>query len=126
MPASESPKQVGRRGEALAVKFLKARGYRILTRGFRTRGGEVDIIAREGQVLCFIEVKTRTQFEFGSPAEAVNRAKKKRLAQSARIYLNRKRLRETPVRFDVVSVLESATGVEVELFRGAFENPLGF
>jgi putative endonuclease len=126
MPASAAPKQVGRRGEARAVKFLKARGYRILSRDFRTRYGEVDIIARDGPVLCFIEVKTRTQEDFGPPAAAVTGAKMKRLAQSAQVYLLKKKQREVPVRFDVVSVLESEAGVEFELFRGAFENPLGF
>ena len=126
MPAPVTSKQVGRRGEALAVKFLKAQGYRILSRGFRTRYGEVDIIARDGPVLCFIEVKTRTQEDFGPPAAAVTATKMKRLAQSAQVYLLKKKQREVPVRFDVVAVLESAAGVKLELFRGAFENPLGF
>ena len=126
MPAPAAPHQIGRRGEARAVRFLQSQGYRILSRGFRTRFGEVDIIARDGPVLCFIEVKTRTQKDFGSPVESVTRTKRKRLAQSAQVYLSKKRQREVPVRFDVVAVLESPAGVEFELFRGAFENPLGF
>jgi putative endonuclease len=126
MPAPSASKQVGRRGEARAARFLRKQGYRILTRGFRTRYGEVDIIAREGPVLCFIEVKTRTQPEFGSPAEAVTPAKTRRLAQSAQLYLAKQKLGEVPVRFDVVAVVESAAGVECELFRGAFESPFRF
>ena len=126
MPASPTPKQTGRRGEALAAKFLKDQGFSILSRGFRTRYGELDIVAREGPVLCFVEVKTRTQPDFGSPLEAVTPAKIRRLAQSAQVYLAKKKLSAVPVRFDVVAVVESSAGVELELFRGAFENPLRF
>ena len=126
MPLPKARKQIGRQGEAEAADFLKRQGYRILRRGFRTRFGEVDLIAREGPVLCFIEVKTRSQLEFGPPIEAVTSGKMKRMAKSAQVYLARHKLDEVPLRFDVVSVLETGGKVEFELFRGAFDSPLNF
>jgi len=121
-----SRKQLGAAGEKAAADFLKRRGYVILRRRFQTRYGEVDIVARDGPVLCFIEVKTRTDLSFGPPAKAVTAAKKKRLALSAQAFLTKKKLGDAPVRFDVVAVLAGAGGFEIDLFQGAFENPFDF
>lgn len=117
-------KEKGRQGEARAAAFLKRHGYKILCRGWQTRYGEVDIIAREGEVLCFIEVKSRKQLRFGLPTEAVSPQKMKRLALCAQAFISQHRLAGTPLRFDVVSILEREGKTEIELFRGAFDNPL--
>src|SRR5207249_1147092 len=75
-PPSPEPAELGRRGEKLAARFLRAHGYKILRRNFRApRGGEVDIVCREKDALVFVEVKTRSTIYFGAPAEAVKREK---------------------------------------------------
>jgi putative endonuclease len=114
---------VGQRWEALAERKLKAAGYTILDRNFRARLGEIDLVAEENGVLCFVEVKGRKGPRFGAPAEAVTFEKRRRIARAARVYVLRRRLGERPCRFDVVSIVESPTGVVVEIFRGAFEEP---
>jgi len=126
VPSLSGRKEKGQRGEARAAAFLKRQGFTILRRGYRTRYGEVDIIAREGPVLCFIEVKTRGREKFGLPVEAVTHSKRKRLALCAQAFVARKKLAGVPLRFDVVSVLEAEGKSELKLFRGAFDNPLGF
>jgi putative endonuclease len=114
---------VGQRWEAVAEKKLKAAGYVILERNFRTRLGEIDLVAEESGVLCFVEVKGRKGPRFGAPAEAVTFEKRRRIARAARVYVLRRRLGKRPCRFDVVSITESPAGVAVEIFRGAFEEP---
>ncbi len=73
--------ELGRRGEAIAARYLAGRGFRILQHRFRTRGGEIDLVAEEGETLAFIEVKTRSSAACGRPAEAVDRRKQARLAR---------------------------------------------
>src|SRR4030042_129522 len=107
MPLPPGRKEKGRRGEALAAAFLQRQGFTILRRRYRTRYGEVDLIAREGAVLCFIEVKTRSDPGFGLPIEAVTRSKMKRLALCAQTFVARKKLEEPPLRFDGGFVLET-------------------
>lgn len=95
---------IGKYGEDLACKFLEQLGYRIIERNFRIRGGEIDIIARDGKTLVYIEVKTRGQKTFGLPEEAVNRFKVRFLERAAKFYrAKRKNLPELE-RIDVVSV----------------------
>lgn len=114
--------EFGRWGETLAARFLKQAGYRILARNVVTPVGELDIVAREGEELVFVEVKTRTSGEFGGPLGAVGPAKRRKIIQSARSYLARHRMDECPCRFDVVGVtrVEGKTDPDVELVRGAF------
>jgi putative endonuclease len=112
---------LGLRGEAIACQELKRRGYTILERRVRGKLGEIDIVARDGPDLVFIEVKTRSGTRFGTPAEAVDRRKQKKLVTLAHAYLARKRKKEVPVRFDIVSVLEiPGRKPQVEVFQGAF------
>lgn len=96
---------LGISGEKLAREELTRRGYAILATRYRTRVGEIDIIAQDGRTLVFVEVKTRTSDEFGIPAEAVTRRKQRRLVTMARWYLSEKRLHGCLCRFDVVTVL---------------------
>ena len=112
---------LGKLGEDLACEELQRRGYAIVERRFRTRCGELDIIARDGDVLVFVEVKARSGRGFGSPFDAVTWQKRQRLSAMAESYLFHKRLNGVACRFDVVSILRSADGHTVELVRGAFD-----
>lgn len=96
----------GTYGENLACEFLKSKGYKILERNFRIRGGEIDIVAKDEDTLVYIEVKTRSQQLFGTPEEAVNWRKLKFLERAAKFYRTNKKNQALPnlERIDVVSV----------------------
>jgi putative endonuclease len=116
---------VGRFGEQRAADHLAAAGLEILARNWRCREGEIDIVARDGPALVFVEVKTRSSLAFGSPAEAVGRAKSARIRQLAlRWMLAQRELGVqtfwSSVRFDVVSVVRGRDGVEIAHLAGAF------
>lgn len=116
---------VGRHGEQLAAEHLEAAGLQILARNWRCREGELDIVARDGAVLVFAEVKTRSSLAYGSPAEAVNRAKSARIRQLALRWITAQRDQPgaafwSAVRFDVVSVLRRPDGFQVDHLVGAF------
>jgi putative endonuclease len=101
---------------------LARKGYQILARRLRSRRGEIDIVAREGGALVFIEVKTRRPGRFGRPVDAVGPRKQRRLVALARSFLKRRRLAGERVRFDVVSVeIEPGRAARVEVHRAAFE-----
>ena len=112
---------LGRRGEDLACAELEKRGYVILERRFRTRCGELDIVARDAGVLVFVEVKARSGSNFGTPLESVTWKKRQRLSQMAVAYLCHKRLGQVACRFDVISVNERRGAPTIELVRGAFD-----
>lgn len=107
---------VGQRGEELACAFLRSQGYAIVERNWRSPFGEVDIIARDGEALVFIEVKTRASPGFGGPEAALTHRKRRRIITTARAYLNEIG-RELPVRFDLVALKDD----RVTLYRGAFQ-----
>jgi putative endonuclease len=114
--------QFGKAGEDVACDELKRRGYAILARRFRTRVGELDIIARDGPTLVFIEVKARRTAHFGTAGDAVTAHKRRRLARMAEEFLLRSRLTRVPCRFDVVAVQWPAQGApNIEVFPAAFE-----
>ena len=116
------PRQsLGKRGEDLACAELERRGYAVLARRYRTRFGEIDIIARDDGVTVFVEVKTRTGDEFGSGAEAVTAWKQRRITQMAVDYLSRHGLHDTPCRFDVVIVDLAGETARVEVYAHAFD-----
>ena len=112
---------LGRRGEDLACAELEKRGYVIIDRRFRTRCGELDIVARDGDVVVFIEVKARSGSNFGTPFESVTWKKRQRLSQMAASYLFVRRLAGVACRFDVVAVVERQGMQTIELLRGAFD-----
>jgi putative endonuclease len=115
-------KLLGDRGERAAVRYLKRKGYRILARQSLSRIGEIDIIARDGDCIVFVEVKTRSSAAAGQPVEAVTLAKQKQLTRAALAWLKRHNLLEGRARFDVISILWSANGDPViEHFQNAFE-----
>ena len=112
--------KLGQRGEDLAASYLKKKGYKIIHRNFKTMIGEIDIIARDGDDLVFIEVKTRESLEYGHPFESVNKNKRRKIANVAMLYL--KRLKDIPpCRFDVVSVYYEQGRAEFNLIQDAFE-----
>ncbi len=114
---------VGQDWERLAEKKLKKAGYRILDRNVRTRVGELDFVAKEADVLCFIEVKGRRGTRFGLPAEAVTQEKQRRIFRAAQAYLQRRRITNVPCRFDVVAILQEGTVTDVRILRDAFRGP---
>ncbi len=115
---------IGSEGERAAAEFLEARGYRILDRNYRTRLGEIDLIAAEGRTLVFVEVKVRRNDRFGGPAAAITSAKQARIARLAQQYVLSRRLGERPCRFDVVLIWgDDPKTRRIELLPGAFEAP---
>ena len=113
-------RQLGDHGEDLAAAALKQQGYKILERNYVTPLGEIDLIARQGEVLVVVEVKTRRGLSFGAPQDAVHPGKQDRLRRLAEYYLKAKRLTETPVRFDVVAITLADNIPQVEIIPNAF------
>jgi putative endonuclease len=120
-------KELGAKGEEIAVRYLKSRGYRILERNYRIRLGEIDIIAEQGTDLVFIEVKTRSDTLFGSPLDSVTRAKQRQLSKVALDYLGKRGCHNRPARFDVVGIrlregsAPQSQDAGVELIQNAFD-----
>ena len=111
----------GRIGEDLACRELERRGYAILARRYRRRNGEVDIVARDGPTIVFVEVKTRGGRAFGEAAESVTAIKRRRIVHMALDYLVHHRLTDRPCRFDVVSIQREGDRVSVEVYQNAFD-----
>ncbi|MBI5409206.1 MAG: YraN family protein [Nitrospirae bacterium] len=112
--------KLGEEGEGLASAFLKKKGYRIVEHNYKTKIGEIDIIALDGSVLVFIEVKTRESLQYGRPFESVHGYKRRKIANVALSYL--KRFKDLPqCRFDVVSICYENGRPECELIKDAFE-----
>jgi putative endonuclease len=120
---------LGRLGEDLAAERLKKEGYRIVQRNYRNSFGEIDIIARDGKILCFIEVRTRTEIWHGHPLESISAVKQRKLIRAAQGYLMRategsarQDAWDTDARFDVVAVIPDETGgYSIEIIKNAFE-----
>ncbi|HEX6971090.1 MAG TPA: YraN family protein [Limnochordia bacterium] len=120
---SLDPKRLGQAGERAAARYLAAHGYRIVEANFRCRAGEIDLVAREGDVLVFVEVRTRRGHTFGRPEESITPAKQRRLRRLARWYLAARAIPPaTPCRFDVVCASAGPDGAirKIELLRDAF------
>jgi putative endonuclease len=113
--------QLGKLGEDLAVEELERRGYAILARRYRTRCGEIDIVAEDRDTLVFVEVKARASAEFGTAAEAVTRHKQRKLAQMATDYLTRAEGPARPCRFDVVAIDDCETCPRIAVYQNAFD-----
>ena len=114
-------KELGKKGEDLALRFLKRRGYKIIERNYVCKLGEMDIIAQEKDTLVFVEVKTRTSMVFGPPQLAVNPTKQMQLSKVALNFLKEKKREDVKARFDVVAIVLRPTGEEIELIRDAFD-----
>ena len=114
-------KTYGHQGENLAVKHLKKRGYTILEQNYRTRLGEIDIVAQERGTLVFVEVKARRSDHFGSPKWAITPKKKKKISMVALHYLKTHHRMQAKARFDVVAIHPSPDGPAIEVIQNAFE-----
>jgi putative endonuclease len=113
--------RLGDAGEAAAAQLLTGSGYRIVARNHRCRLGEVDLIAEQGELLVFVEVRTRATAAFGGPEETVNLRKRRRIIAAARDYLARRRGPERGSRFDVVAVVDGPGGPRLTHFENAFD-----
>ena len=110
-------REAGAVGENAAAVFLESRGMKILARNFRRPTGEIDLIARDGKNVVFVEVKRRSSLRYGRPAEAVNRTKQLHILRTAMLCLAENRLEDAPVRFDVIEVLPE----QVSHIKAAFD-----
>lgn len=113
--------ELGRFSEDLAVDWLRDNGYRIIENNYRTKLGEIDIIAEDKGILCFIEVKSRRGKNFGEPLDAVSNLKQKKISKLAVMYLKQNRLLNNKARFDVVAVTYLDNKPQLELIKNAFE-----
>lgn len=138
MAQATNRQQLGEKGENEAVRFLETRGFAIIERNWRpgkigntnhrdgqadgAMRGEIDIIARSGKILCFIEVKARTSSERGAPQEAVTPSKQRQISRLANAYISIFQLHDTPCRFDVVEVwLQNNGESQIALHQNAFD-----
>jgi putative endonuclease len=108
----------GKRGEEFVCERLVARGFRIVARNVREKFAELDIVAEDGDTLCFVEVRTRADDTLGHPAETVTAAKQRNIRRAAEAFLVRRRVPPRPMRFDVATVVWSR--MEFEYFENAF------
>lgn len=117
----------GKLGEKAAVEYVRKLGYKILTTNFRFgRFGEIDIVALDGEYICFIEVKTRSSLIFGTPSEAVGKRKQGNIIRLAQVYLKENKLLNYNARFDIVEILVRKSGSKPEitginLIKNAFQ-----
>ncbi len=117
-----NPKQhVGQRGEDLAVKHLQRKGYKVIERNYRTRLGEIDIIAKHKGVLVFVEVKARMTRRFGPAKLAVTTAKQRKISMTALAYLKANYKTQPRARFDVVTIEPADGHPRIEVIANAFE-----
>jgi len=113
---------VGSHGEELAAAFLQRSGLQIIARNFRCKGGEVDIVAKDGDTFIFIEVKTRKTLAYGPPQLAVTPFKQRQISKAALTWLSRNRFHDHPARFDVIAiVLEDRYQHRIEHISNAFD-----
>lgn len=112
----------GMQGEAMVARYLRENGYRLAAHGYRSRYGEIDLTAWDGDVLCFVEVKTRTNVDMALPREYVTAQKQNRLRKTAMMYLSEKRL-DCPARFDVAEVYaeHGFDNARIEYIKNAFQ-----
>ena len=113
--------KLGKLGEGEAVKYLKVNGYKILERNYKTKLGELDIIAKDAKTICFVEVKTRSSKEKGLPIESITPLKQHKLSMLALSYLKLNNLLSKAARFDVVSVYQDNTQTDIQLIKNAFD-----
>lgn len=121
----EQPEEVlGQRGENVAAKYLRNQGFKILVRNFRCNLGEIDIVARDGKTIVFVEVKTRVNDD-PKPEEQVNNPKRHQITKAARFYMSRYGMPQPPARFDVVAIVwptgrEPQISHEADAFEATF------
>ena len=118
MHNDQSTRSTGLRGEEYVCQELIKRGMRILSRNVREKFAEIDIVAEDGEVLCFIEVRTRQDATLGHPAETVTPEKQRSIRRAAEAYLARRHITSKPIRFDVATIIWNS--MVYEYFENAF------
>jgi putative endonuclease len=112
--------RLGEHGESMACAELESLGYTIIERRYRTRFGEIDVVADDRGTVVFVEVKTKTDCTFSDPVESVTKQKQRRLVSMAEQYVAYHRLDNTPCRFDVVAVDSSVAPPSITIYKDAF------
>jgi len=115
--------RLGRIGEEIALDFLRKNGYRIIERNFRSLPGEIDLIAEEGKVKVFVEVKTRNSLAHGLPGDAITSRKKRHMVKAALSYIKKRGWTAQTYRFDIVGIIMNGKGKvrNIEIIRNAFQ-----
>lgn len=121
MSLNNAKQELGKEGERVAEQYLKKKGYKLIERNYRCAGGELDLIVLDRRVVVFVEVKTRTGQGFGSPIEAVEFHKQRKMIQAAQYFLTEKKLHQRDARFDVIGVSWPGRKPVVEHIENAFE-----
>ena len=116
-------KVLGNCGEDAAVKYLKKNKYIVTERNFNVRGGEIDIIAKKGGYVIFVEVKTRTSRQWGNPEDFIGKTKIKRIVEAADLYLQLNNI-DKPARFDIISAVWDGEVFDIEHIDDAFMSPV--
>lgn len=115
-------KEIGTFGEDAASKYLEESGYTILDRNFKCKSGEIDIIARDGNYIVFVEVKTRSGSFYGTPGEAVNELKQHKIIKVSETYIMKRKLFNYDFRFDVIEIIiDKAKNASIKLIKDAFQ-----
>ncbi len=117
---------IGNTGEEAAVKALKKHGYKIIERNYRTKMGEIDIIAKDGEYTVFVEVRLRKSNAFGTPADTIDKRKQQKIIKTAQMYAMKNDIYDTPMRFDAVLInakIENNKLVDdnIEIIKNAFQ-----
>ncbi len=118
-PSPQNKLSIGSKGKKIACKSIKKNGYKIIEKNYRTKYGEIDIIAEQENTMCFIEVKARSSSDYGSPEEFVTKRKQKKLWRTSCIYINKNSIENKDFRFDVVAV--DLKSEETIIFPNAFQ-----
>ncbi len=118
---TEQRLKLGARGEEAAVRFLRKMGAKIIARNLRSPVGEIDIVARYKKEILFVEVKTRSSDQFGSPAEAVGARKQQQIIRTAQWYLQQGHGKKLQPRFDVISIMMSGGEFDIDYVPDAFQ-----
>lgn len=113
-------RELGLKGEAIAENYLKKKGYKIITRNFHTRYGEIDIICEKNNTLIFVEVKTRRSSTYGTPEEAITFRKMEHLKKAAFIYMEQVKTFYKELRFDVIGIIIQGENTEINHIKNAF------
>ncbi len=115
-------KLIGKEGEDAACRYIESLGWKVLDRNFCSSQGEIDIVAKDGQFLVFVEVKNYSFASFGTPVGAIRAAKKKSIIHAASTYLHKKNISNVYCRFDVISIYRNFEGkMNIELYKDAFQ-----
>jgi putative endonuclease len=121
MSVNNARQVLGKEGERIAERFLKKKGYKLVERNYRCAAGEIDLILLDRRVIVFVEVKTRTGHGFGTPLEAVEFRKQRKMIHAAQYFLSAKGLHQREARFDVVGISWPQSEPLVEHIENAFE-----